>query len=70
MVTIISVCTKESNFLDWTTEEIKIVNFECWEDDGLRIKLPNSELFAFEITKDDAIKLAEQILFTLKPKSS
>lgn len=58
---------KETNFVDWQTENkdgsrLEIVEFICMCDDGLRVESSNNETFAFEIDKEKAIHLAHQIL--------
>jgi hypothetical protein len=66
MVTTIEIYEPEQK-RDYTTEGINSIAVECWENDAMSIRDNNRPIngeheFRFEISKEDAIKLAKMIL--------
>jgi hypothetical protein len=71
MVTKLEVFTKEKSFIGDVNSDIEIINFEIYENEivishrkGKGLDFNRGD-FRIEIEKDEAIKMARSILFTL-----
>jgi hypothetical protein len=71
MVTKLEVFTKEESFIGDVNSDIEIINFEIYENEivishrkGKGLDFNRGD-FRIEIKKDEAIKMARSILFTL-----